>query len=137
MKRTGTALFLVLTMLCTLLGGTVSAQAAEADVWDGSTDIDWYDGGDPQDSYDISTAAQLAGLAELVNDGVENFSGATITLTADVDLNYLEWTPIGTKVRNCLEDVTFDGGGHRIHQMRITADGYYSGFFGNLNNCVI
>jgi hypothetical protein len=41
-----------------------SAQAA-GDVWDGSVDISWYDPGETR--YTLSTPAQLAGLAALVN----------------------------------------------------------------------
>ena len=37
-----------------------------ADVWDGTIDISWYDGA--QNSFTISTAEELAGLAKLVNE---------------------------------------------------------------------
>lgn len=42
----------------------------------------------------ISTAEGLAWLAKQVNGG--DFSGATVTLTDDIDLSGREWIPIGT-----------------------------------------
>ena len=55
------SLFLTLALLCALLPAARAAGTA----WDGSVDISWYD---PDASeYYISTPAQLAGLAALVN----------------------------------------------------------------------
>ena len=85
----------------TLLG--ISLYAADA--WDGTVDTDWYtnaaDGtGTANKPYEISTAAQLAGLAELVNDGTAEFSGKTIKLAEDIDLDKREWIPIGNENEN-------------------------------------
>lgn len=38
---------------------------AKADTWDGSISTAWYENGEP---YEIHSAADLAGLAQLVND---------------------------------------------------------------------
>lgn len=79
-------------------------------VWDGTVDIDWFTNaeegtGTAEKPYKISTAEQLAGLAQLVNgtatrkvqdeEGNEvdesipaqNFAGCKIMLTADIKLN--------------------------------------------------
>lgn len=79
-------------------------------VWDGTVDIDWFTNaeegtGTAKKPYKISTAEQLAGLAQLVNgtatrkvqneEGNEvdesipaqNFAGCKIMLTADIKLN--------------------------------------------------
>ena len=38
------------------------------DVWDGSVDTSWFDESSIQDSYELDTAAKLAGLAKLISD---------------------------------------------------------------------
>ena len=60
MKRLFSALLSV-ALLLTLL----PPAAAKSDAWDGSVDISWYDPG--KSEYYLSTPAQLAGLAALVN----------------------------------------------------------------------
>lgn len=71
-------------MLISLL--PVTALAGEA-AWDGTTvDTSWYDDNTTDtDEFTISDSADLAGLAELVNEG-NNFSGKTIKLGDDIDL---------------------------------------------------
>lgn len=70
-------------MLISLL--PVTALAGEA-AWDGTTvDTSWYDDNTTDTEFTISDSADLAGLAELVNEG-NNFSGKTIKLGADIDL---------------------------------------------------
>lgn len=85
-------------------GITIAAPA----VWDGTVDVSWFETN--AQTYNLTTAEQLAGLAKLVNDGTSNFQGKTITLGADIFLNdttgagdgswykksHREWTPIGT-----------------------------------------
>lgn len=123
--------------------------------WDGTTiNTDWYD---PQKTiYLISNAEELAGLAKLVNEGI-NFTGKSIRLTANINLNSKEWTPIGGKVEyeavNAAGDIyykatnlensfsgLFDGGGHTIYGLRMTntdADNRFVGFFKSLNHAMI
>ena len=95
-----------------------SAFAAPA-IWDGSADVSWYD--ENTQTYNLNTAEQLAGLAQLVNDGISSFEGKTITLGADIFLNDTlganseiwvsasrkKWTPIGTSSHPFKGD--FDG----------------------------
>ena len=115
-------------------------QAANVDVWDGGIDDTWYDPTNIQSSYDITSARQLAGLAKLVNSG-ENFQGVTINLLTDIDLDKIEWTPIGNS--NKLTGVTFNGNGYIIHNLKITSASLFMyGFFGwientNINNVII
>ena len=115
----------------------------DSDVWAGAgaadgIDTSWYNTND--NTFYISTAAQLAGLAQLVNNG-NNFSTKNITLKADIKLNNdavptggNEWTPIGDS-SNTFQG-TFDGDGHTITGLYIndTAAGYnaYKGLFGNI-----
>ena len=77
-------------------------------VWDGKADTSWYNTTDT--SFDITTAEQLAGLAQIVNgtaDGIEkdDFKGKTVNLKNDLTMNdkcysaasteAKNWTPIG------------------------------------------
>ncbi len=55
-------------------------------VWDGKIDTEWYWDNASQAEFTITTAEQLAGLAQLVNGG-NNFSGKTIKLGANIVLN--------------------------------------------------
>ena len=119
---------------------------AGADVKDG-IDISWYNDNDKD--FKISTAAQLAGLAQLVNDGTATFSKKTIKLTKDIRLNEQdvptgghEWTPIGNNKKKF--QGTFDGNGHTIAGLYINVTGNYSsskaklyqGLFGNVTGTV-
>lgn len=82
----------------------------------GTPDISWYD--TEYDSFDLSSAEQLAGLAELVNDG-NSFAGITIKLLEDIDLkDYLNgsadgWMPIGID-KDYFFAGNFDGNGKKI-----------------------
>lgn len=88
--------------------------------WDGvSADTDWYTGQPDAASYTIRTAAQLAGLAKLVNEG-NNFSKKTILLEDSLDLNGQEWTPIGGTDTGKTFAGIFDGQGHTISNLKIT-----------------
>ncbi len=122
---------------------SVAAQTETPTVWDGTTiNTDWYTNHEGEEPYKISTAAELAGLAQLVHGG-NNFSGKTITLTNDIVLNekvlnddgtpnegpFHEWTAIGTKQNRFAG--TFDGGGHTISGLYINkANSYNQGLFG-------
>ena len=116
------------------------------DVWDGTTDTSWYENNKDAAEFSIGTAAELAGLAALVNGTAKdadskqiaavNFSGKTIKLTADIDLNSKEWTPIGTQ-GNPFKGV-FDGGQHSVANLKLenTDDSGSAmiGLFGNINS---
>ena len=58
--------------------------------WDGAVDLSWYDGTDTE--FTITTARQLAGVAELVNSNTTDFAGKTIRLGADISLLRYEET---------------------------------------------
>lgn len=102
-----------------------SVGIAKADTWDGSISTAWYENGEP---YEIHSAADLAGLAQLVN-GIRSsswpfrveyvdFAGKTITLMTDIDLGAngasgLEWPMIGDDDDNPFRG-SFNGNGHTI-----------------------
>ena len=109
----------------------------DSDVWAGAgaadgIDTSWYNTND--NTFYISTAAQLAGLAQLVNNG-NNFSTKNITLKADIKLNNdavptggNEWTPIGDS-SNTFQG-TFDGDGHTISGLYVPDTTECPGLFG-------
>ncbi len=77
---------------------------------EGNYDTSWYNA--TATEFSIGTAAQLAGLAKLVNDETDTFTGKTIKLTADIDLSAHEWVPIGGE--NGYFAGVFDGQGHTV-----------------------
>lgn len=93
------------------------------DAWDGTADTSWYVGHEADAKYHITTAEQLAGLAQLVNadPGTTNFAGKTFYLEKDLDLAGREWISIGTGSGGTDATYgfcgTFDGQGHVISNL--------------------
>ena len=80
------------------------------------------------DVYVVENAEQLAWVASVVNDGKESFQGKTIKLAADIDLDNIEWIPIGDGYYPFRG--SFDGQNHTIYNLKVKTDTIYSGFFG-------
>ena len=116
-------------------------------VWDGSSEP-WTQGdGTFYNPYRIETAAHLAYLAEKVNEGYQStgqgvFEGERFLLTDDLDLNNLNWTPIGNvdySMNGFYFAGYFDGGFHRIDNLRIQTSADLTGLFaavGGEEGCV-
>ena len=108
-----------------------TAPAGATDAWDGtSEDGSWYS--NPSDSeFTIQNGSQLYNLSKLVNAGTD-FTGKTVKLDADINLNDKEWTPIGnTSSGEKYFNGTFNGSGYNITGLKITnASGGYYGLFG-------
>lgn len=77
--------------------------------WDGSSDCTWYN--DTDTEFELTTASDLSGLAELVNAG-NTFEGKTIVMARDLDLNNLPFAPIGSSEHPFAG--TFDGQQNKI-----------------------
>ena len=134
MKRIFTIILMVQSLL---LAPIAHAQT----YWDGTADKEFSGMGTEADPYLITTAEELAGLAELCNDqdNPNDFDGKYIKLTADIYLtdfnnpdtaSWPQWEPIGHYVRKGFENGFsysryfrghFDGDGHTIYNM------YYKG----------
>ena len=84
---------------------------------------------DGQGNYTVTTAEGLKNIAELVNE--EWKLDINITLTADIDLKGIDWTPIGID-DNHQYTGTFDGGGHTITGLAVTGSDQYAGLFGRI-----
>lgn len=115
--------------LCLALAG-VSAWGQDAENWIYYADTEWAN----SEPYTITTADQLAGLAQLVNGG-NNFEGKTITLGSDIDLSGKEWTPIGNFDHPF--SGTFDGSNKIISNLYIKEEDGVKGLFGAADKATI
>lgn len=107
--------------------------------WNGTADKSWYTEGKLE--FFINTPQQLAGLAELVNEG-NTFEGKIIRLTGDIFLNSemqsteYEWIPIAYSSDKDDSELafqgTFDGGGHHIYNIYTSDKGQGGGLFGRI-----
>ncbi|MFR9581482.1 MAG: fimbrillin family protein [Rikenellaceae bacterium] len=120
-------------------GSAIVATAPEAiDTrdWDGETATAFAGSGTESDPYIINTAANLAYLAQSVNDGTakNGYRGTYFVLAGDMSLKGYEWTPIGSLGDGFQGN--FDGAGYTISDMKITQmEGTtYAGLFGMTNN---
>lgn len=86
---------------------------------------------DGQGNYTVTTAEGLKNIAKLVNE--EWKSDINITLTADINLSGIDWTPIGIDY-NYQYTGTFDGGGHTITGLAVTGSDQYAGLFGHIGS---
>ena len=82
---------------------------------------------DGQGNYTVTSAEGLKNIAKLVNEQWN--LGINITLTADIDLTDIDWTPIGIDY-NHQYNGTFNGGGHTITGLTVTTSDQYAGLFG-------
>ena len=121
--------------------------AVEDGTWtdSGNYDTSWYNGRDTE--FTLNDAADLAGLAVIVNGlnghAKDNFAGKTITLAADTtfDLSTHLWTPIGnsSNVDEYFKG-TFDGNsenGTTITGMTILNANGKTGLFSTANSAII
>lgn len=86
---------------------------------------------DGQGNYTVTTAEGLKNIAKLVNE--EWKSDINITLTADINLSGIDWTPIGIDYNHQYTG-TFDGGGHTITGLAVTGSDQYAGLFGHIGS---
>ena len=101
---------------------TTTASAASFSGGDGSS-------GNP---YRISTAADLAAIAQQVNNsGIAHYDGVYFKLYKDINLGGMEWAPIGKNDSTYWFNGNFDGDGHTISNLTITqkTDGGFLGLF--------
>ena len=106
------------------------------EIWDGSAEKPETDP-DNENTYLITTPAELAWVAEQVNSKTEYFEGKTILLMNDIDLSGSYWTPVGnvTAYPTVTFKGTFDGQNHTISNLTASDDaaGYAAaGLFGSI-----
>mgnify|MGYP004632397929 CR=1 FL=1 len=152
MKKRIASLLAALALCLTLLPMAAFAEDAAPDAWDGTADTSWYVGHESDTEYHITTAEQLAGLAEVINkeNAPVSFEGKTVYLDNDLDLAGHEWISIGNGLaqQNATQydpdwyysfNGTFDGQGHVIYNLyshdslfNKERDCYMSGLFGQV-----
>ena len=125
----------------TLLAISLTFNVLAIDIWDG-TSSPWTNGsGTASDPYLIQTAENLAYLADKVNSGyqaqgVSVYKDTYFLMTDDLDLNNINWTPIGTAsldMNGYLFSGIFDGGYHNISNLSITSSQDGASLFMGLN----
>ncbi len=124
-------------------------SSAEVKKWDGSVATGFENGnGSEIFPYLIANASQLAYLAQTTNSGTD-YSGKYFLLDGDIDLNHMEWTPIGNGAHPF--NGYLDGKEHTISNLKITkginfevsleiigtVKKYAIGLFGRCENAVI
>lgn len=120
-------------------------EEVEEDFYSSSFSTSWFDNNRRADVYTITTAVQLQGLADLVNEGrydpytnrsnqYEDFEGKTIKLGRDITLRN-NFTSIGWSEDICFKGV-FDGNGHTIKGLNLNENGGNVGLFGYLDGTV-
>ena len=111
----------------------------DSNAWLNEADYSWYDPNNT--THTIKNAAELAGLAAIVNGTAattygaratavpaDNFRGETVVLAADIDLNGMPWTPIGNSTNKF--NGTFDAKGYTVSNLVIIGDNSDVGLFG-------
>ncbi|MGI6736577.1 MAG: leucine-rich repeat protein [Anaerovoracaceae bacterium] len=135
--------YLVSSMGQGTLPVSIEVEEIEKD-WTPLADTFWYD--EDQNEFEISSAEELAGLALLVNEGVDDFSGKTIHLTQDISLEdpqhpgtKRQWHSIGDDQDHPFRG-KFLGGDHEISGLYIynnDKEAHDMGLFGRLKNGTI
>ena len=119
------------------------------------TDISWYEPDSNKTEYVLTEEEQLLGLAVLVNQNQYDFTGITIKLGDDMQMNEVnadilnawkagtvepkvKWTPIGfyssTAANARPFKGIFDGDHHTISGIYVEVNHTYAGIFGYLGN---
>lgn len=120
----------------------------DVSVWNGGSSAFLFGSGTATDPYLIRNANDLKGLANMVNgtvkdadnygnpdgyniNGVNTFDGKYFKQTADINLNNIEWLPIGFRETAVFQGV-YDGDGHSVTNLKITTISYRTGLFGGV-----
>lgn len=116
---------------------TISVTLTPSAAWDGA-EQEQPDGSGTQDApYQIGSGAELAWLADRVNNA-SSVAKLYVELTDDIDLGNQPWMPIG-KFGFSSSDRSFSGSfrgnGHTVKGLNASAE--YAGLFGSINDAEI
>ena len=96
--------------------------------------------GTAEDPYRIKDLEDLIWFRDSVNtytsDGSNQYTGKHVKLTADIDLEGINWEPIGNNAQgdHMSFNGIFDGDGHTISNLRVEKAGSNLGFFACVGN---
>jgi hypothetical protein len=103
---------------------SAKSKTDKPSVWNGSVATSFADGnGTESNPYQIATAPQFALLAKNVNEGT-TYSGKYFSLLCDINLNHIDWTPIGNGIHAFMGN--FDGKGHTVENLKISQSIHYT-----------
>ena len=108
--------------------GTVDKPDTDDDEPEEPEDPGYTDDG--EGNYTVTTAEGLKAVADIANNG--NL-GINITLTSNIDLTDINWTPIGIDANKAYTG-TFDGNGKTITGLTVTGSDQYAGLFGYIGS---
>ena len=129
-------------LFTTIIAILLTLNAFAIDVWDG-TASPWTQGdGTLNSPYLIETAANLAYLAQKVNEGYQAqgqavFKGVYFLMTDNFSMSNINWTPIGNVNMNMQGYYfagIFDGWYHNIEHLHIQSSADVCGLFGGLGD---
>ena len=133
MKKRILSMVIAIVMVIGLVPSfAIAASAVDGTTWDGTTVATSYESGTgtEADPYIIKTAGQLIYFRNQVNVGVK-YNGQYFLLDADLDMDSKTFgDPIG-KV-SAYFNGHFDGGNHKISNLKIGNSNGYSALFGNV-----
>lgn len=116
--------------------------SAKTSVWDGTSSTENWKA-DDNGVYHITSAADFKAFADAVNSvesGCNSFSGKTVVLETNIDLDKHEWTPIGQTGAGQFAG-KFEGNGLTIKNLNINntdeSSDCATGLFGWLNTATI
>lgn len=99
--------------------------------------------GTKEDPYQISSADELIAMQKAVNDAyyTQTYGSAFYIQTADIDLNGIDWIPIGMSYESAASETraitpfkgTYDGNKHWITGLNVKYDRLFAGLFGRLD----
>ena len=106
-------------------GASNDDEELRVSVWNGTVASGFSLGnGSQSEPYTIQSAAEFAFLAKSVNEG-ESYAGKYLILATDIDLNNIEWRPIGNGINSF--SGSLDGNGHTVFNLKITEGVHYTG----------
>ena len=95
--------------------------------------------GTEENPYQISSGSDLISMRERIKNG-EHFSGVYFIQVKDIDLEGINWEPIGEVGTDSFFEGTYNGGGHIISNIHIPNDSetiVYGGLFGQFNGKIM
>lgn len=119
----------------------ITLTLVSGDSWDGTIAKELSGKGTEEEPYEISNGAELAFVSnELANSINSGYASAYYILTADIDLGYQVWTPIGKTSVYAFKG-HFDGQGNKIIGLNVSNTNNsvyaYYGLFGYLTNAEV